>query len=81
MKFKGIEVTGEFTLHHNDKYKKIYKNGNLVYKEYLDGYWKKWEYDNNNKAISFEDNLDQMMDKKIDSLIENEQIIKIKENK
>ena len=80
MKFKGIEVTGEFTMKHNNKFFTIHKNDILIYVEYLDGYWKIWEYDNNGKLKYFEDDYGYIIDKRIDALIDKEQIIKIKEN-
>ena len=54
MKFKGIELKGEFELKCYDGCFEIYQDGNEVYYEYSDGYWIKREYDSNGNEVYYE---------------------------
>jgi hypothetical protein len=47
------------------------KNGNVVYYEYLNGYWCKYEYDSQGKLIYFENSGGNIVDKRIPEVIEH----------
>ena len=55
MKFKGIELKGEFELKCYDGCFEIYQDGNVIYFEDSDGYWEKREYDSDNNVIYLKD--------------------------
>ena len=80
MKFKGIELKGEFELKCYDGCFEIYQDGNVIYFEDSDGYWEKREYDKNGNEVYYESSNGVIRDnrKKVTIELTQEQLDKIK---
>jgi len=55
MKFKGIEVKGNFEIREEIEYFQIWQNGNAIYTQFNDGYWARQKYDESGSLVYFED--------------------------
>ena len=80
MKFKGIELKGEFELKCYDDCFEIYQYGNKVYYEDSDDFWYKREYDNNGNEVYYENSDGVIHDnrKKVTIELTQKQLDKIK---
>jgi len=66
MKFKGIEIKGNFEVREEPSYFDIFQNGNVIYWERTDGvdYWCKSEYDKQGIEIYYENSNGCITDKR-----------------
>ena len=62
MKFEGTEIKGTFEVREEIFYFGVWQGGNLIYRQFKDGFWAKYEYDDNGKEIYYENSNGKIVD-------------------